>query len=267
MTDLQWNIFCTFRNSFKQKCREWSEFSKELIPLQKAACAADTPPYPIETPVVYNTALDDLTKDSEIKLIVIGDNPGKSEQLASNQKYLVGQAGKIAQGFFERNPDLGVDFRKNAIILNKTPVHSAKTKHLNYIDRALKEAESKAHDLILESQVWMAKETALLHKLLVQAALHADGPELWLVGYAELKKGGIFIPYKEALKSTYCGAAAAMDAGTATCDDFWDKVFVFQHFSMNRFLIDLKQFRDQNPELSLSQAIAKTGTIHKNEIF
>ena len=47
----------------------------------------------MQTPIVYNTALDEITKNDDIKLIVIGDNPGKDEQLLQNQKYLVGQAG------------------------------------------------------------------------------------------------------------------------------------------------------------------------------
>nr|WP_318660453.1 hypothetical protein [uncultured Treponema sp.] len=260
MTEAQWNVFCTFRDAFKKKCGEWSKFSSELDSLQKTAASSDTPPYNIETPVVYNTALDDITKDSVIKLIVIGDNPGKSEQLAVNSKYLVGQAGKIAEGFFRRNPELKTDFRKNVIILNKTPVHSAKTKHLNFIDHELKSKDSKACNLILESQIWMAQKTAELHKALYDAAVQeglskSDLPELWLVGYAELKKGGIFIPYKETLMKEYEGS------------DAWGKVFVFQHFSMNRFLVDLKQFCKENPDLKLTSAISKTGTIHKKEIF
>ena len=120
MTKEQFAALEKFRDEYKKKCDEWSALAPQLIPLQKAAAKDDTPDYPIETPVVYNTALDEITQDDDIKIIVIGDNPGKDEQLAKNQKYLVGQAGKIAQGFFARHPSLGVDFRKNAIILNKT---------------------------------------------------------------------------------------------------------------------------------------------------
>ena len=90
MTESQWNSFCTFRDSFKEKVEEWSAFSQTLMPLQKAAAQDKTPPYPIETPVVYNRTLDEITQDDDIKLIVIGDNPGKDEQLLKNNKYLVG---------------------------------------------------------------------------------------------------------------------------------------------------------------------------------
>jgi len=134
MTQQQWNYFCDFKDQFKSQVEEWKKAAPELTELQRqAALQTKTPEYPFETSVVYNRALDELTPEDEIKLIVIGDNPGKDEQLAKNNKYLVGQAGKIAEGYFRKNPELGVDFRKNVIILNKTPIHSAKTLQLNTI--------------------------------------------------------------------------------------------------------------------------------------
>ena len=140
MTEEQWKVFCKFKKELKSKVEEWAESAPALSRLQReAALAAKTPLYPFETTVVYNRALDDLTPEDQIKLIVIGDNPGKDEQLAKNNRYLVGQAGKIAEGYFRRNPELGVDFRKNVIILNKTPVHSAKTNQLKQIARKLQD--------------------------------------------------------------------------------------------------------------------------------
>ena len=114
-----------------------------------------TPAYPFETTVVYNRSLDDVTKDDDIKLIVIGDNPGKDEQLAKNNRYLVGQAGKIAEGYFRRNPELGIDFRRNVIILNKTPVHSAKTAQLKTI---AKQGGKKIADLIEDDLLRYSRE-------------------------------------------------------------------------------------------------------------
>ena len=137
MTEKQFLAFDAFRNDFKNMISVWSGAVSNLAELQKeAADAAKTPSYNIETPVVYNTALDSITQNDEIKIIVIGDNPGKNEQLLKNRKYLVGQAGKIGEGFFRKNPELRIDFRRNAIILNKTPVHSAKTAQLKYIKKA-----------------------------------------------------------------------------------------------------------------------------------
>ena len=187
MTDAQWKYFCEFKDQFKNKVEEWKKAYPALTELQReAALLAKTPEYPFETSVVYNRALDEVTPQDDIKLIVIGDNPGKDEQLAKNNKYLVGQAGKIAEGYFRKNPELGIDFRKNVIILNKTPVHSAKTAQLKTI---AKQGGAEIAALIEESQIWMAQKTAELH-----AALKT---ELWLVGYSELKEKGIFGAYRE----------------------------------------------------------------------
>ncbi|MBR5401979.1 MAG: hypothetical protein IK102_09235 [Treponema sp.] len=249
MNEKQWNFFCSFRQDFKQKVKEWSSRIPDLGVLQKkAAEKAATPAYSFETPVVYNTDLEKITRDDEIKLIVIGDNPGKDEQLAKNQRYLCGQAGKIADGFFRRNPELGIDFRKNVIILNKTPVHSAKTAQLQTM---MKDGGSPVCDLIMESQKWMAQNTARL-------LMELDSTELWLVGYSALREKGFFVPYREELKSVLKDDPAA-----------WNRVYVFQHFSMNRFTIDLDDFVKKNDlsGLGLMEQIHKTGEFHKQEIF
>ena len=261
MTSEQYKIFCDFRTEFRSYCDELSsKFDGILQPLQKSACEKDTPEYPIENPVVYNTALDEITAESEIKLIVIGDNPGKDEQLDKNQKYLVGQSGKIAAGFFKNHSEFDVDFRKNAIILNKTPIHTAKTKHLKSLSSC---GGEKIRNLIEESQIWMAKKTAELHIGLCRAAGNAEKelafggkPAVFLVGYSELKKNGIFALYRDELKKNYEGSF-----------DEWKRVFVFQHFSMNRFSIDLKNFMAENPSLGIVEATRRLGEIHKNEIF
>ena len=247
MIQQEWNAFEQFRNDFKNQINSWNSLANQLIPLQMQVAQSDTPPYPIQNPIVYNTALDSITKNDSIKLIVIGDNPGKDEQLNQNKKYLVGQAGKIANGFFLRNPELNIDFRKNVIILNKTPIHSAKTNHLKYL---LKNGSPKINELITESQLWMAEQTAILHSKL--------NAQLWLVGYSELKEKKIFSPYRDKLRETY---------KLQNQESSWNKVFVFQHFSMNRFSIDLKNFQEQNKNLSLQESIEQIGTIHKNEIF
>lgn len=264
MNDKQWKIFCRFREDFKAKVLEWETLVPELAELQKkAALKAGTPEYPFENTVVYNSDLDKISADDEIKLIVIGDNPGKDEQLNKNQKYLCGQAGKIADGFFRRNGQLNVDFRKNVIILNKTPVHSAKTAQLKTM---MKDGGQAVSDLILQSQLWMARNTAALHKALVQAAVNLyEAPELWLVGYSELKGKSFFVPYRDELKKEYEEKRGQAFKGKQA----WDKVYVFQHFSMNRFTIDLDDFVKKNKleKLQLIEQIHATGEFHKKEIF
>ena len=253
MTNQQWKAFCAFKQEFREICQKWKdEFSEILKPLQKISANQDkVPDYPIENPIVYNTALDEITQDDEIKLIVIGDNPGKNEQLQINQKYLVGLSGKIADNFFKKNPELKTDFRKNVIILNKTPIHTAKTKELLF----LANQNEKLKNLLTESQIWMAKKTVELH-----IALDC---KMWLVGYAEVKEKGIFKEYRNTLFSEYQKSQESKNA--------YQKFFVFQHFSMNRFLIDLNEFSKNLPEsekdISLESCLEKLGSLHKNQIF
>ena len=247
MNNNQWKAFCEFRNALKQKILEWNALVPDLRDLQKkAAELAGTPDYPFENPIVYNTDLDKITAEDDIKLIVIGDNPGKDEQLTKNQRYLCGQAGKLGEGFFKKHPELETDFRRNVIILNKTPVHSAKTLQLKKI---MELGGKPAADLILESQLWMAENTAKLHQKL-------ENTDLWLVGYSELKEGHFFCPYRDAFRNAY-----------KNNPESWEKVFVYQHFSMNRFSIDLADFCKKNPSLPLKEQLSLLGHQHKNEIF
>ena len=257
MTIFQWEYFNNFCNSFKNKVTEWNNQAKSLIVVQnKAKDFFNNVDYELQTPIVYNTALDEITQNDEIKLIVIGDNPGKDEQLAKNQKYLVGQAGKLGNNFFKNHEELGINFRKNVIILNKTPIHSAKTNHLKkFASFGGKEIE----DLIKETQIWMAQETSKLHQNLLKVSENKDFPQLWLVGYSELKEKGIFTDYKNELKKQYQTSEESKNA--------WNNVFVYQHFSMNRFSIDLKEFSTENKNLDLKTQLKTLGKKHKDEIF
>lgn len=280
MNGKQWKIFDDFRQEFKAKIELWqAELEKAgaldlLIKLQKdSQKAGHTPEYAVETPIVYNTALDKITQEDQIKLIAVGDNPGKNEQVAANRAYLVGQAGKLGAKFFSDSPELGIDFRKNVIILNKTPVHSPKTKDLAYIiNEAKKTPQGEAICRVLrESQIWMAQKTAKLHQSLFEAAQTEDEkPGLWLVGYGELKKAGVFEAYKQTLCEKYA-EFCANNGGASTNDSSkssrTDSFLVFQHFSMNRFSIDLKQFQAENQSLSLRDALAALGKKHRKEIF
>ena len=286
MTETQWQFFTEFRQNFKEQCSQWNEkFAAQLEPLQRVAASKDTPEYSVETGVVYNHALDEVTQDTDIKLIVIGDNPGKDEQLQRNQRYLVGQAGKIAAGFFSRNPELGIDFRKNTIILNKTPVHTAKTAHLRQL---LKSGKPEITRLLQESQRWMATQTAQLHQVLCSApgscgkdassgenACSAgwNGCQLWLVGYAELKGRGLFLDYRDQLAKSYgVPLVGAVEAGSVPQGVLpqWNQVMVYQHFSMNRFTIDLSEKLTSgkiNSQLPLQEQLAVLGALHRQEIF
>lgn len=251
MTEKQWTAFVEYREWLKGKCQEWMAFAGELYPLQKAASQNDTPEYPLETAVVYNRAYDEVQPQDEIKLIVIGDNPGKDEQLAKNNRYLVGQSGKVAEGFFRKNKELNVDFRKNVIIMNKTPVHTAKTKHLKYL---CKNGSDEIKNLIAQSQELMAQKAAELHQKLIEGKKKGDkNPELWIVGYSELKGKKIFSKYRDTLRQSYS-------------EKYWENVYLYHHFSMNRFLVDLKEYLKKQ-DLPIEQALSEIGIQHRKEIY
>jgi len=262
MNKKQWEVFEYFRNEYKKNCIEWSKLAGELRPLQIEAVQKDTPPYPLETSVVYNTQYDEITPDDRISLIVVGDNPGKEEQLLINNKYLVGQSGRIAEGFFRRNPEFKIDFRKNVVITNKTPVHTAKTTHLKFLK---KNGSKEIADLLLVSQCKMAELTAGLHKGLLENRDNSDetNVSLWLVGYSELKEKGIFLDYKQVLKDAY------IDLDKKSMIKEWSEVYVYQHFSMNRFLIDLKDSCGKTNVSfeELQRCLKELGWKHRKEIF
>lgn len=265
MTDTEWQAFTAFRTDFKAACRNWlaqcgylyaapdeplSCVQKSVVQgradalhlLQQAAAENNkTPAYPYETPIVYNHSLDEVQASDAIKLIIISDNPGKNEQLHKNQRYLVGQAGKVAENFFLRNPELGIDFRRDVIILNKTPVHTAKTKELDFV---LRHGDEQFSRLFEETQRWLAAHTAALQK-----ALNCP---LWLVGYGELRKKALFTAYADELRRHYGGDSTA-------------PVFVFQHFSMNCFAIDLKKHSDDT--MRLTDNLQEIGLRHRREIL
>ncbi len=251
MTDLQWRIFSRFRDEFRKKCLEWEKVSSPwLRDLQmEAASAGGTPPYPVETSVVYNRALDGFSAESKILLIIVSDNPGKEEQLAENNMYLVGQAGKLGAGFFSKHPEMGIDFRKNVIILNKTPVHSARTKQLEFL------LKNGGHDFSMvyeESQRWMAEKASELKEIF-------DCP-LWLVGYGELRPKGLFSKYAETLTGIYTGTKIMNTK---------KNVYLFQHFSMNRFAIDLRDsiYIKGHKDLPVTEKLALLGESHRKEIL
>jgi len=277
MTDAQWRSFTQFKADFAKKTADWryriesAGLADALRTLQKKAAERDgVPPYSLDTQIVYNRSIDDVKKEDDIKIILVGDNPGKDEQLERNRRYLVGQSGKIADGFFRKNPELGIDFRKNVLILNKTPLHTAKTKELALL---IKEGPPLVADIIRESQIWFAEATAKLHRALCSSSAGPDGCtnaansaearnqcscELWLVGYAELRPKGLFVPYRDALNAAY--ADCLQEASGAA-----SAIFVYQHFSMNRFLIDLKE--KSQPELTLKENLRRTGLFHRKEIL
>jgi hypothetical protein len=219
MTATVWAAFRAARDRYQQGLERFSRGCRGLKPLQQLLVDGRSgPAYTVETALVYNLALDELGRQDEIRLILVGDNPGRREQAA--RRYLVGPSGKIAEHFFRGAAELGIDLRTNVLILNKTPVHTPRTAELGELCRL---GGTKLAGLIAETQRFMAAVLLDFHR-----ALSAP---VWITGYSEMGKGGIFEPYTRALGELYAAAKPSLR----------DKVFLYRHFSMNQFTIDLRK--------------------------
>jgi hypothetical protein len=244
-----WNKFVKIREHFRVTTEELSSSIPNLKKLQQelanTRAEAKNSIYTVETPVVYNSALDDVTIDDEIKLIIVADNPGRREQMAENRRYLVGPSGKIAMKFFIDNPSLGIDFAKNVIILNKTPIHTPRTNELRQLCK-METASEKLSLALEESQRNMADLLFEFHTAL-------DVP-VWIIGYCEMRKGGIFEVYTEKLKQLY-----------AYNEEMYKQLYFYRHFSMNQFTIDLKQ--QAKPNENVQNSLMRIGTAYRERIL
>jgi hypothetical protein len=247
----KWKKFNTARENFRHITEEIDKSLPKLKSIQQkfvnGRCDSKNAAYTVETPVVYNTALDGITVNDEIKLILVADNPGRREQAAENRRYLVGPSGKIAQKFFRENPSLGIDFQKNVIILNKTPIHSPRTAELGLLCRMEEETGGHSISAALESsQKNMAELLLDFHEML--------NIPVWIIGYSEMKKNGIFEIYTNRLKELY-----------ADKPELYKKLFFYRHFSMNQFTIDLNKQAQEGE--TITKTLKRIGTAYRKRIL
>ncbi|MDR0709239.1 MAG: hypothetical protein LBF77_04130 [Spirochaetaceae bacterium] len=243
MNKKTWDAFTAARERYKAYIDELSHALPELRSYQQALVDSRAgPSYTVETPVLYNFALDELTRDDEIRLILVADNPGRREQAEENRRYLVGPSGKIAERFFREHPELGVDFRKQVIILNKTPIHTPRTAELRELCATGGPSLARAAS---ESQRFMAALLAEFQRALACVPV-------WITGYSEMKKGGIFEAYTEALKNRYP-------------ENLRGRIFLYRHFSMNQFTVDLH--RQAAPEEPLRETLERIGRAYRRRIL
>ncbi|MDR1950121.1 MAG: hypothetical protein LBQ38_12080 [Spirochaetaceae bacterium] len=254
-----WKQFTAARSRFRKLTARIDAALPALKAAQQRLVDGRTgPAYTVETPVVYNGALEDIGPGDEIGLILVADNPGRREQAAENRRYLVGPSGKITEKFFRDNPELGIDFRKNVIILNKTPIHSPRTAELRdlcRLDGRRADGGPSAASIetaIIESQEAMARLLLEFHRALSPEP--SAGIPVWIIGYSEMRKGGVFEAYTEKIKELYAPLPALKR-----------KLFLYRHFSMNQFTIDLRA-RILAGE-SLAEALERIGAAYRERIL
>ncbi|MDR0878584.1 MAG: hypothetical protein LBN21_11065 [Treponema sp.] len=264
MTPTAWKAFSAARDHYREFITQLRRRLPSLAQAQqKLVDKRDGPSYTVETPIVYNEALDDIGPDDDIKLILTADNPGRREQAAENRRYLVGPSGKITERFFRETPELKSDFRKNVIILNKTPIHTPRTAELGELKKLLLQdsglsAKTSASVSASASVAAIEESQRTMAELLLefQQALSTSRTILpvWIIGYSEMKKGGIFETYTETLKTLYAKRPAAEK-----------KIFFYRHFSMNQFTIDLHKQAAAGE--TVSQTLERIGTAYRLRIL
>jgi hypothetical protein len=238
-----WQAICDARQSYKSYVAELGQKLPELKDLAQALIdGRDGPSYTVENPALYNNTLDELEATADIRLILVADNPGRREQ--EQGRYLVGPSGKIAESFFKKHPALGIDFRQNVVILNKTPIHTPRTAELRELSRSGSAALETA---IAASQRFMAETIYRFHTALAPLPV-------WIIGYSEMKKGGIFEAFTESLKTLYAKRPARKT-----------EIFLFRHFSMNQFAIDLNQQTREKEDTAA--ALDRIGSAYRQRIL
>jgi hypothetical protein len=238
--------FEEMRDGFRRRVELWSSALPGLADAQRELAREAGDAYVVETPVVYNLALDGIRPGDYIPWIVVADNPGKREQEAGMNRYLVGRSGLVAERFFAR--ELGIDFRRQVLIINKTPVHTPKTVQLRKLVRLYPPARAVVDD----SQRFMASMVPVL-----QGCFNA---KVWVMGLSELRPGGLFEPWRLALADAYARAGEP-DPGSRPRDG----VYGFNHFSMGSFATDLK--RRRLPGESVPDAVMRIGAENRTRIF
>ncbi|MBN2874152.1 MAG: hypothetical protein JXM71_03575 [Spirochaetales bacterium] len=241
MNDDEYTRFVALRDSFRRRVAEWSAALPALADAQRALASDVGDSYRLDTPIVYNRALDDIGPEANISWVVVADNPGKREQEAGMNRYLVGRSGLMAERFFSR--ELGVDFRREVAIINKTPVHTPKTAQL----RKLAKLYPEARPVLEDSQRFMASLVAELQRCF--------GARVWVMGLSEVRVGGLFGSWQEELVAAYERAGK----------DYARRLYGYNHFSMGSFSTDLKRRRREGE--TVEAAVLRIGAENRERIL
>jgi len=197
--------FVELKEGFKKKIEEWKK------------------QYP-SVDFVYNNALDRITEEDDINFIIVGDNPGKDEK--EKGEYFVGRAGQLCRKFFKETLEIE-DFDKTVIVLNKTPISTAKTLDLTNETKFPKE-------MVAETQCWMAEFSVNLYDALV-SAFNRRTFTYQIIGSSLFAPGKLFEPFAKSLEENlYRIDYHRIDL--MPC--------VFKHFSYGHFMKDWNRYND-----------------------
>jgi hypothetical protein len=77
---------------------------------------------------------------------------------------------------------------------------------------------------------------------------------VWITGYSEMKKGGIFEVYVRAVQEAYREEKTLKES-----------LFLYRHFSMNQFTVDLK--RQAAPGEGVRETLDRIGAAYRRRIL
>jgi len=127
---------------------------------------------------VFNKCLLKVRDWSEVKYIIVADNPGKNERKKS--RYLVSDhknhlsSGSIAKAVFDY-----IGIKGQYIVLNKCPIYTKETEDLKKYDK-------KDYELLKTTQENMAELTFELHMLLCELHVRSiEKPKVYIFGLGD----------------------------------------------------------------------------------
>lgn len=194
-------------------------------------------------PVVWNGWLDRIRDPSSIKLILCGDNPGEAERRDGIYLSPNGRCGKIAANFFA---GLGLKLHEDVAVLNKTPLSTPRTSHLERHPENFELSQSIMADFALD--------------LLKACEGNGQDTELWIMGVSKNNFKGthpLFGRYKDVMMRERNGKS-------------WERILCYCHFSCGRFHNELYGYAGKEkmmmPE-ELRRILKQIGASRKNRFF
>jgi uracil-DNA glycosylase len=198
MTDAAWTAFVAAREEYRAAVARLSRSLPELREAQQRLVdEREGGSFPVETPVVYNGAVDDVGPGDDISIILVADNPGRREQAAENRRYLVGPSGKLADGFF-RSDRAGRRFSSERAHPEQDAHPHPPNRRTPGTREPRRRPDRPRHSRIPREMVSLIRS---FHEALNLG--RAAPVQLWIIGYSELGRGKLFWPFADALGKAY----------------------------------------------------------------